>query len=157
MTRSPVLYTQIVGRALRLAPGKTRATIIDLTTSCQTLYTLDDLMEGVFTQEEVEVKLAGKERSTRAGVDPTEYTTRLVDLLGATELAWYSNAGRNVMPLQSGYALLVTPSGEGARAYFESQLALARAGKSQAVAEQVEWQLAHYDQCVLFHLTTPQA
>lgn len=167
LTRSPILYTQIVGRALRLAPGKSRATIIDLTTSDQTLFTLDDLMEGAFIQEEVEVKLGGKERTphaprlvarpSRPGVDPTEYTTHLVDLLGATELAWYSNAGRSVMPLQAGYALLLTPGGEGARAYLESQLALARADKTQAVAEQVEWQLAHHDQCVLFHVNGPTA
>jgi hypothetical protein len=57
------------------------------------------------------------------------------------------------MPLATGYALMVTPSGEQARAYFEAQLDLARAsGQTQATVEQVEWQLAHHDQCVLFYV-----
>ena len=164
MTRSQVLYTQIVGRALRLAPGKSRATIVDLTTSDQNLFGLDDLMGGAFTQEEVEVQLAGGKRGPRAPrvvtraplAEPTEYATQLVDLLGHTEFSWYSSRNVSVMPLAAGYALLVTPGGEKARAYFEAQLAQARAGgQAQARVEQVEWQLAHSDQCVLFHVNGP--
>ena len=161
-TRSSVLYTQIVGRVLRLAPGKTRATVVDFTASGQTLYTLDDLMEGQTSEPEVEATVKQShashprppQRAAEAAADPTKFWTQIVDLLRQTRLAWYTSHGRSVMQLKTGYALLMPPGGASARAQIEQLLTRGRAGEQTGARNEcLEWQLAHLDDYVLYHVT----
>lgn len=72
-TKSTNLYSQMVGRALRLWPGKTDALVLDLTGQGQQVVCLTDLAAGV---ETVDVDESGREHRPTGGVRPREEPKR---------------------------------------------------------------------------------
>jgi len=158
-TQSPVLYTQIVGRVLRLSPGKVKATIVDVTGSGQTLFTLDDLMESPSYRQAVKASVAGHgHHPVKISDDPASanaqgplcYWTEVVSLLGRSPTAWYSVRGRSVATLnRQQYALLMPPGGSRVATAIKVQLER----KSLADAKwkaRLEWQQEHTDDFCLF-------
>ncbi|AXQ63236.1 DNA helicase [Mycobacterium phage Collard] len=71
-TRSMNLYTQMVGRAIRLHPGKTDALVLDISGRGDGVVTLNDLRDGV------EIKHVGDRKAFDDGelVDPAERAPR---------------------------------------------------------------------------------
>ena len=99
-TRSPVLYTQVVGRALRPYPGKTSALVLDLagSTADVSLVTLASLVPDAPTfrvapdsdddpGQDEPAERPGR-RIREGAVDMTDY-----DVLGGTNVVWLSTAG----------------------------------------------------------------
>jgi superfamily II DNA or RNA helicase len=158
-TQSAVLYTQIVGRVLRLSPGKVKATVVDVTGSGQTLFTLDDMMESPSYRQAVKASIAGHGyRQVEISDDPASanaqgplcYWTEVVSLLGHSPTAWYSARGRSVAVLnRQQYALLVPPGGSTVAASLKSQLEKRPPADAQWKAR-LQWQQEHTDDYCLF-------
>ena len=115
-TKSSNLYTQMVGRALRLYNGKTDALVLDFAGSTRTLdlVSLNDVVEGVDTrrvspdsdndpgQDEPTGK-AVTERVTRQGILEMEHR----DLLAATKGRWLqTHSGIHFLPGEKYYTFL---------------------------------------------------
>jgi superfamily II DNA or RNA helicase len=158
-TQSAVLYTQIVGRVLRLSPGKVKATIVDVAGSGQTLFTLDDMMESPSYRQAVRVSVAGHGyRKVEISDDPASanaqgplcYWTEVVSLLGRSPTAWYSARGRSVAALnRQQYALLMPPGGSAVTAAIKSQLEKRPPSDAKWKAR-LQWQQEHTDDFCLF-------
>ena len=162
-TQSSVLYTQIVGRVLRLSPGKVKATIVDVTGTGQTLFTLDDLMEfapGTTPYHRaVKANVSGFDRrQADLGEDttsitvqsPLHYWTEVMDLLGRSPTAWYSVRGRSVSILsEQQYALLMPPGGAALAAVIKQRLGKESPANTERTAR-LEWQREHADDFCLF-------
>lgn len=98
-TRSPVLYTQIVGRALRPLPGKTDALVLDLAGSTRdvALVTLSSLAPDAETRR---VSPTGDDDPGQTEPAPPRRVMQRegavdmvpVDLLGGTNVVWLSTA-----------------------------------------------------------------
>jgi len=161
-TKSPVLYTQIVGRVLRLSPGKVKATVVDVTGTGQTLFTLDDMMESPAYQRAVKAGIAGMRReaeltdepATGDGPETLRYWTEVTNLLAtdrkSSPVAWYSFQGRSVAALaHQQYALLMPPAGRAVTSMTPTpspRTALADA-RMQA---RLEWQRQHAEDFTLY-------
>ncbi len=162
-TQSSVLYTQIVGRVLRLSPGKVKATIVDVMGTGQTLFTLDDLMEfapgTTLYHRAVKANVSGYgRRQADLGEDttsitvqgPLHYWTEVVDLLGRSPTAWYSVRGRSVTILsKQQYALLMPPGGATLTAAIQQRLEKEPLANAERRAR-LEWQREHADDFCLF-------
>lgn len=158
-TQSAVLYTQMVGRALRLSPGKTKATIVDVTGTGQTLFTLDDMMESPSYRHAVKASVADRARREADVVQapeladahgPLRYWTEVVSLLGRSPTAWYSAHGRSVASLaRQQYALLMPPGGAAMAKAIQGQMRSARLA-SPDVTARLEWQKEHADDFCLY-------
>jgi len=158
-TQSAVLYTQMVGRALRLSPGKTKATIVDVTGTDQTLFTLDDMMESPSYRHAVRASVADHHRREATIVQdpeaasahgPLRYWTEVVSLLGRSPTAWYSAHGRSVVSLaRRQYALLMPPGGVVMMKAIQEQMKRVRSTLPDAAAR-LEWQKEHADDFCLY-------
>lgn len=121
-TKSAPLYIQMVGRVLRLFPGKSDALILDVVgvTGRTTLATLADLIgsDGEREPKErpdvVEEEFVGEAVEEEYIYEQGEETVAFeVDLFGSSSKAWQKTAGGHwFLPTQKGYVFL-WPSGDG--------------------------------------------
>ncbi len=159
-TRSAVLYTQIVGRVLRLSPGKVKATVVDVTGTGQTLFTLDDMMESpsyrraakasVMQHDGRKVEIRDDPQSANAH-GPLRYWTEVVNLLGRSPTAWYSVRGCSVATLaKRQYVLLMPPGGPAMATAIKERLDHTRQPESAEIATSLEWQQNHTDDFCLY-------
>lgn len=122
-TKSAPLYIQMVGRVLRLYPGKTDALILDVVgvTGRTKLATLADLIgsddarepkERPDIIEEFEERGAGEAEET-IYADGEAIEAFEIDLFGSSSKAWQKTGGGHwFLPTQAGYVFL-WPSGDG--------------------------------------------
>jgi len=158
-TQSAMLYTQIVGRVLRLSPGKVKATIVDVTGAEQTLFTLDDMLESPSYRQAVKAQVAhtGDGRTSLSNDDvlimdqrPLSHWTEMVDLLGRSPIAWYSARGRSVASLtRQHYALLMPPGGPVLARALQERLARVAPDAPEIRARWL-WQQEHINDFCLF-------
>ena len=158
-TQSAMLYTQIVGRVLRLSPGKVKATIVDVTGTEQTLFTLDDMLESPSYRQAVEVRVSTREGDqTRWSDDdvlvtdqkPLSYWTEMVDLLGRSPIAWYSVRGRSVATLARQHYALLMPPGSSALAQAIKERLVRESPNGSEKRARLEWQQEHINDFCLF-------
>jgi superfamily II DNA or RNA helicase len=160
-TQSAMLYTQIVGRVLRLSPGKVKATIVDVTGTEQTLFTLDDMLESPSYRQTVKAQVThtGHDRTSLSNNDvlvtnqkPLSYWAEMVDLLGRSPIAWYSIRGRSVASLaKQHYALLMPPGGPALARALQERLAKEASDTPEKRAK-LEWQQEHINDFCLFSI-----
>lgn len=111
-TRSRGLYAQMVGRAARLYPGKTHATILDVVGSTREhqLVTLADLTGKAVRDGEGKPVVAGGTQGEdfQLGVplDPTSVGGTSVDLFSGREFGWIPLGEAFVLPAGDGWVLL---------------------------------------------------
>jgi superfamily II DNA or RNA helicase len=123
-TKSAPLYIQMVGRVLRLYPGKTDALILDVVgvTGRTKLATLADLIGSDDAREPKERPDIVEELEEERGVGEAEETIYAegeaieafeIDLFGSSSKAWQKTAGGHwFLPTGKGYVFL-WPSGDG--------------------------------------------
>ncbi len=159
-TQSAVLYTQIVGRVMRLSPGKPKATIVDITGTGQTLFTLDDMMETPSYRRAVKAGVDSatdhspeiiEDASAANAQGPLRYWSEVVSLLGRSPIAWYSARGRSVATLaRQQYALLMPPGGPSLATTIQDRLEQQRRSKAIDAVARLEWQRGRANDFCLF-------
>lgn len=111
-TRSRGLYAQMVGRAARLYPGKTHATILDVVGSTREhqLLTLADLTGKQIKDKDGKATIAGstqgEDYQLAVPLDPTSVGGTSVDLFSGREFGWIPLGEAFVLPAGDGWVLL---------------------------------------------------
>lgn len=123
-TKSAGLYTQCVGRGLRLWPGKDECLVLDFTDrghNLDNIVTLSKSIPEAIHMEEGEGE--GKkipEKTPRVGV--AEEVDKLFDILGAARFSWVQLDGNEWSLLDDeGKEIVISPKGEGFVASLYSQ------------------------------------
>ena len=122
-TQSRVLYAQAVGRATRLAEGKTEALVIDFTDNCSrlSLASLVDLTDPERARAIAEGRIQAEpvERDTTFTIKPKGEGLRTweVNLFGgaASRSAGWSSFGRDLVASAGDVEAIIRPSGDGWR------------------------------------------
>lgn len=135
-TKSAVLYTQCVGRGLRLWPGKENCLVMDFTDRSHSLDSAMTLSQTIpeaihireDTQEEEE-EVAGEKIDKTAKIGAVEASDQVFDIIGATRFCWIDTGDGEWSLLDDDKReIVMTPDGDGYRAtvYFP-------AGSSQEI------------------------
>lgn len=131
-TRSRVLYMQMLGRGLRLYPGKEDCLVIDVCDNCArnnaltlpTLFGLDDARNGLLgaaREKERKVKAAepgqpdaGSDRQAAAAlITPADVAVEEVDVFARSAFRWVVAGDIMRLPVGPGEYIYLVPSGSG--------------------------------------------
>ena len=117
-TRSRGLYAQMVGRAARLYPGKTHATILDVVGSTREhqLLTLADLTGKQIKDKDGKATASGatqgEDFQLAVPLDPATVGGQAVDLFSGHEFRWLELGESFVLPVANGWVLLEPQPGD---------------------------------------------
>jgi superfamily II DNA or RNA helicase len=118
-TKSRGLYIQIVGRGLRLSPGKKECLVLDFVDIAREheLCGIGALNEGKIKPKAGQSFIEAMEEAERHETTaPLRRTTEVLDLFQRSRFAWTTSGQNYRLPIGDTQSLVCTPFGEGYRA-----------------------------------------
>ncbi len=123
-TRSRVLFAQMIGRGVRLYPGKQDCLVIDIADNCArndaltlpTLFGLDDVGEGLLTavkKKKAQKKAEELKQETGQVITPENVVIEQVDVLARSAFQWTVTGDIMRLPVSPGEYIYLVPFGSG--------------------------------------------